>query len=269
MPAHHPIMLCQPDSRKSCAACCGLFNWHDHTRPALKTILELQTELFFALENFDDFDSYRQKRNHNLTNTKLFETIYNCEFLGFIDREHKRVGCLLHPEVTGRTDLRNHCFYGAKICSEHFCPSFSCLTTPEQMAVVQSVDDWYLYGLVITDIDLVKEFFKHVENTIGESIKKKKLRNPGLHTTLFDFFNLKQDWKFKSKENRLGKYYFSQSEYNIARIEYEKRWGIPPSRFDKILVSLESELKKKNDFLEAEAIIEEKIKSFIDAYEDV
>jgi hypothetical protein len=270
MKPYHPINLCQPDSQKSCGACCGLYNWQDHSRATLKSILEIKTNLFFSLENFEDLQNYRQKCIDQISYPKLFETIYNCEFLGFIDIEHKKVGCLLHPSITGRVDLRHHCFYGIKVCNEHFCPSFGCLTTIEQSAVVQSIDDWYLYGLVITDIDLVKEFFKYIENTIGDSIKEEKIKNnPGIHDSLIDFFKLKKDWKFKSYKNRLGKYYFSEAEYNISRIDYKMKWGIKPSRFDKILISLESELNSYDDLLEAEAIIEEKIRKFIDVYEAV
>jgi len=267
MHAYHPLNLCQPDRHKSCGACCGLYNWNNHSRSALEDILCLQTDLFFERFRDDDLDSYRRQRNGMIENTKLFETIYNCEFLGFVNPERTRVGCMLHPEVTGRTDLRNHCFYGAKVCSEHFCPSYACLTTAEQKAVISSLDDWYLYGLVITDIDLVKEFFRHVENTIGDSIREDALGACRVREALTGFFSLKESWKFKSPENRLGKYYFSRAEYNIARIDYTRRWGLPVSRFDKILVSLESAFDTRFDVIEAEEIIAGFINRFIEAYD--
>jgi len=262
----HPIDLCQPDDLKSCAACCGLYNWQDHSRAALTEIITLQTDLFMQLDSYDNLDTYRDLRNSRLNNTKLFETIYNCEFIGFIDPARLRVGCLLHPSVTGNHKLRNHCFYGSKICHEHFCPSYGCLTTSEQQAVVTALQDWYLYGLVITDIDLVKEFFRHVENTIGESVKPARLSNATLQATLLDFFTLKEHWPFKAAENRLGKYYFSESEYVIARIEYRTRWGVPDSVWDKILVSLESNFNSLEQIREAEHILQEKVESFIQAY---
>jgi hypothetical protein len=265
--SHHPIHLCQPDEGKSCGACCGLYNWKNHSRAAIEAILELQTELFSPFQKSEnDFDRYRELRASAIDNEKLFETIYNCEFIGFIDPEHRRVGCMLHPMVTGGRDLRDHCFYGAEICSGHFCPGYSCFNTAQQRSVVQATGDWYLYGLTITDIDLVKEFFKHVENTIGESIKEKRLNQPAITSVLSDFFKLKEHWPFKARENRLGKYYFSAAEYHVARIEYEKRWGLPPSRFDKILVSLESELATQDDVRSAEWIIQGYIDRFIAAY---
>ncbi|MBM4309401.1 MAG: hypothetical protein FJ119_00410 [Deltaproteobacteria bacterium] len=262
----HPVDLCQPDTMKSCAACCGLYNWQDHSRTAITGIVSMQTDLFSALDSYDNLDEYRLRRDQRINNTKLFETIYNCEFVGFVDRERRRVGCLLHPSVTGIPALRNHCFYGAKICHEHFCPGYGCLTTPEQLAVVSAVQDWYLFGLVITDIDLVKEFFRHVENALGESIKPARLSQPELRHILHDFFSLKEHWQFKAAENRLGKYYFSASEYAIARIDYCARWGVPESRFDKILVSLESEFSSYEQVLSAEEMLQEKIHAFIRAY---
>jgi hypothetical protein len=268
MPLIHPINLCQPDTKKSCGACCGLYNRQDHSKPAIESILNLQTGLFLSLKDYNDLDNFKNLVNEKISNTKLFETIYNCEFLGFVDREKKKAGCMLHPEVTGRHDLRNHCFYGSKICADHFCPGYSCLRTSEQKAVISSVDDWYLYGLIITDIDLVKEFFKLSENIMGESIKEERLNRPAVIKTLTDFFSLKTDWKFKSGSNRLGKYYFTEAEYNIARIEYKKNWGTEPSIYDRIFVSLESEFNSKADLQEAESIIGQKIENFINAYED-
>jgi hypothetical protein len=263
---YHPIDLCQPDDLKSCAACCGLYNWHDHSRKALSTIVTLQTDLFMQRESYDNLDAYRNERNARINNTKLFETIYNCEFVGFIDKNRRRVGCLLHPSVTGNHALRNHCFYGSKICHEHFCPGYGCFTTAEQQAVVATLDDWYLYGLVITDIDLVKEFFRHVEKGLGESIKPARLSHAPLLTLIHDFFYLKEHWPYRAAGNRLGKYYFSESEYAIARIEYRKRWDVPESPWDKILVSLESEFTTLEQVRDAEHILQNKVDSFIQAY---
>lgn len=263
----HAIHLCQPDSGKSCGACCGLYNWKDHSRTAIEAILSMQTDLFAPFQTSGrDFDQYRELRAAALTNEKLFETIYNCEFIGFIDPERRRVGCMLHPMVTGGPDLRDHCFYGAEICAGHFCPGYSCLTTAQQQAVVSATSDWYLYGLTITDIDLVKQFFKHVEDRIGESVKERRLADPAVTDVLSRFFILKESWPFKARENRLGKYCFSAAEYHVARIEYEARWGLPPSRFDGILMSLESDLTTPEDLRQAEAIIEGHVQNFIASY---
>ena len=256
-------MLCQPDNTKSCAACCGLYNWKDHSRNAIESILAIQTESFQKAKKSVEGLKDQKKCQKHMSNKKLFDTIYNCEFVGYIDHDHKRVGCMLHPAANNGEDLRHYGFYGTKTCSEHFCPSYANLTTTEQKAVVQVSNDWYLYGLTITDIDLVKEFFKQVQDRIGDIIKEKHLQRPAVAEALQAFFSLKENWKFKSSKNRLGKYYFSRAEYSIARIEYQKRWQIKPSQFDKILLSLESDFETKEDLHEAESLIEEKIDQFI------
>jgi hypothetical protein len=261
-----PVDLCQPDGLKSCAACCGLYNWRDHSRAALTEIVTIQTDLFLNLDSYDNLDVYRDLCAKKIKNTKLFETIYNCEFAGFVDGSRRRVGCLLHPSVTGNPELRNHCFYGAKICHEHFCPGYGCLSAAEQQSVIASVHDWYVYGLVITDIDLVKEFFKHVENALGDSVKPSRIAHAPLCSLLHDFFSLKEHWPYKAAENRLGKYYFSKSEYAIARIEYRERWDVPESCWDKIMVSLESEFSSLAQVREAEKLLQSKVDAFIRAY---
>jgi hypothetical protein len=263
----YPFHLCQPGPEKSCGACCGLYNWEDHSRATLESLLQRRTSLFFSLGENPDLNQYRSLSEGPPANRKLLETIYNCEFLGFIDKERKRAGCLLHPAIHQGVDRRGRSFYGAELCAGHFCPSFTHLTTVEQIAVLATLDDWYLYGLVITDIDLIKDFFKHVQNRLGESLCPNRLADLGVCQALRDFFRLKEFWRFASSKTRLGKYYFSHSEYQIARIEYEKNWKIRPSNFDKILVSLSSEFGSKEDILEAESMIEEKIEKFVEAYQ--
>ena len=225
--------------------------------------------MFLSTGEDPDLERYCSLSKRLPSSSKLCETIYNCEFLGFVDREQKQVGCLLHPSLHHGVDLRSCSFYGAELCEEHFCASFNYLTTIEQMSVILPLEDWYLYGLVITDVDLVKAFFTQVQNSLGDSVRLERLRDTEVQDALRDFFRLKECWKFLSQKSRLGKYYFSHAEYQIARIEYEKYWGVKPSRFDKIFVSLSSAFNTKDDILEAESIIEEKIRRFIEVYQRV
>ena len=258
--------LCQPDGTKSCGACCGLYNWQDHSRGTLHGLLQKRTSSFFGSGREKDLSPPCQGAGVPAANPPLLETIYNCEYLGFIDRYQRRVGCLLHPSLHQGRDLRGKSFYGGELCAEHLCPSYSHLTEVEQSAVIHSLQDWYLYGLVITDIDLVKEFLRHVQSRLGDCLRGERLKGSGVRIALKEFFQLKEFWKFASSPNRLGKYYFSHAEYQVARIEYERGWGTKPSPFDKILVSLSSEFPSRRDLSEAESIIEAKIEKFIEAY---
>jgi len=262
----YPIHLCQPDSNKSCGACCGLYNWEDHSRKTLTARLENNTRLFFSFGERPDIASYRKLQSETVAQQKLCETIYNCEFLGFINKEHTRIGCLLHPCIHHGDDLRDCSFYGAEMCAGHFCPSYTYLTVSEQAAAATVLDDWYLYGLTVTDIDFVKEFFTIVQNRLGDCLNPERFAEPAVKLACRNYFQLKESWKFASAKNRLGKYYFSRAEYHIARIDYEKNGKITPSRFDKIFLSLASEFSSEAEVAEAERIIEDKINSLVVAY---
>jgi hypothetical protein len=263
----YPVHLCQPDARKSCGACCGLYNYQDHSRSYLQNLLEKRTELYASFGDQFQLEEYKKKEASFETSPKLLEAICNCEFLGFLDPEKKRIGCLLHPSQNQGEELRYHSYYGPALCANHFCPSYSYLTVAEQRAVVAVLDDWYLYGLVITDIDLVKEFLRHAQEGMGDCLDPRRLEDKSVKESVQAFFSLKENWQFAARTNRLGKYFFSFSEYQIARIEYEKQWKIKPSRFDKILVSLSSEFASLENVQRAEAVIEEKIQNFVDAYQ--
>ncbi len=283
------ISLCQPDQHKSCGACCGLYNWKDHSRAAVTSLLRERTAIFLSSpppsprpsplhgkggdgdplasvpRETGNLHEYRRLGEALSPGHKLLEEIYNCEFLGFLDQQERRVGCLLHPSRHDGADLRDLCLYGKELCAGHFCPSFTHLTRMEQVAVIRALDDWYLYGLVITDIDFVKEFLRAAQDRLGDTLRMEHLMDAGVQAALRAFLVLKESWEFAATDNRLGKYYFSHSEYRIARLEYEKRWKIGPSRYDKILVSLSSEFETKAHVVEAEFMIEERIEAFVQA----
>jgi len=266
----NPIHICQPDCKKSCGACCGLYNWEDHSREALDGLLRKNTELFKSFAyNPESFGVYQREMSESQGQSKLFETIYNCEFLGFLEEERKRVGCLLHPMMNNGEDFRDHSFYGKELCASHECPSYVHLTKEEKKAVIYGTDDWYIYGLIITDIDFVKEYFKVINNILGETINPERIKKPELKGIVSDYFRLKEDWKFKSGKKRLGKYYFSYAEYNIAKIDYQKSMGIERSPFDKILVSLASEFDSAAKLHEAERTIQDNINRFVEVYTNI
>ena len=91
-------------------------------------------------------------------------------------RTEKRVGCLLHPAQNGGNDMRDVSFYGRELCDGHFCPSYHFLSRTEQRILLDLLDDWYLYGLCLTDIDLVKGYFRHLADSLGEMPPPERFR---------------------------------------------------------------------------------------------
>jgi hypothetical protein len=260
------IHLCQPDPRKSCGACCGLYNYADSSKKSLVEKLRKRTALFRKTVNGrDDLPAFSEMVRNAEDNAKLYEVIYCCEYLGFIEEERK-VGCLLHPMQNGGADLRDVSFYGRELCDGHFCPSYHYISPAEKKALINIIDDWYLFGLCVTDIDLVKEYFRLVSEELGEMPHPDKFLYPALKDCALRFFELKVSWPFRSRaSNRFGKYYFDGTQYMIHFIDYEKL-GCGRSRYNAVFLSLASEFSGAAEVAEAERLIGKHIRDFTVLY---
>jgi len=203
-----------------------------------------------------------------VTPDKLFGPIYNCPFVGFVDDRRRRVGCMIHPVNNHGRELRDISFYGAEICNGHECPSFSYLTETEKRVVTSAIDDWYLYGLVICDIDLIKEFLTIQANILGEEIRPDILAHKRVKEAALAFFSLKESWPFSAKEKRFGKYSFSISEYRLERQLGAQVLSIPPSPYHKIFLSLASDFSSRGEFDDAHRIVEGCMDEFLSAYRE-
>ncbi len=262
------IHLCQPDQKKSCAACCGLYNYADNTKQKLKERLASRTQLFRRVRSGQiSLDEYRQVIRHREDSRRIYKTIYTCEFAGYLNESECKVGCMLHPMQNKGKDLRDISFYGRDLCEGHFCPSYQKLDEAEMRMVIDVIDDWYLYGVVVTDIDFVKAFFHIVQNRLCEKLSSRKIAQiPELSNCLFKYFLLKQAWPYRDlSKPRFGKYYFVGEEYNIDKIDY-KSMNVDPSGYDAIFLSLASQFSTKKDLDGAESIIDGIIDEFCETY---
>lgn len=262
------IHLCKPDGSKSCAACCGLYNYVNSSRESLRKRLRYRSGLFREVrEGNITLKQYRQGLRHREDSRRIYETIYSCEFVGFLDTAEQRVGCMLHPMQNNGDDWRETSFYGRDLCEGHFCPSYSKLGSNEARIVIDVIDDWYLYGIIITDIDFVKTFFKIVQDRLGEPLRPEILKeSPVLRDILLRYFKLKESWPFRdSTRPRFGKYYFIGEDYDIDRIDYANI-GADPSPYDVIFLSLSCLFKAKRDLDEATIIIDGIIDEFYSEY---
>jgi len=262
------IHLCQPDGAKSCAACCGIYNYVENTRDALAGRFLFRTRLFDRVrENRMSIEDYREVIRHRENAKRIYATIYTCEFVGFLDEGRRKVGCLLHPLGNGGNDLRTASFYGRDICEGHFCPSYQKLESHEVKILLAALDDWYLYVAEVTDIDFVKTFFSIVQNTLGDALDAGIIEHRrDLLDIVSRYFELKSSWPFRDTSRpRFGKYYFVGEEYDIARIDYQFL-GAEPSPYDAIFASLSSFFKNKDELNRANLIIHDLMGDFCSAY---
>lgn len=153
--------------------------------------------------------------------------------MGFVDSEGRLPGCLIHPELHGGRDLRDLSFYGKELCQEHLCISHFYLNEEEKEIVIRAIDDWYIYGLVVTDIDFVKGTLELLADQLGMVLRPKDLTIGAIKEELRRLFTLKELWPFKDRRPRLGKYWFSWGDYRIAR-----PWDDP---WDRVLGCLETD----------------------------
>jgi hypothetical protein len=260
--------LCQPDATKSCAACCGIYNYVENTKDSLERRFVYRTQLFSRVrDEMLCLEDYQTIIRHRENAKRIYTTIYTCEFVGFLDDGFKRVGCMLHPFMNNGNDLRVISFYGRDICEGHFCPSYAKLDNNEADIILAALDDWYLYGSVITDIDFVKTFFAITQNRLGETMDAKKMQSrPHLMEIIRRYCHLKVSWPFRDATRpRFGKYYFVGEEYDIARIDYNAL-NAAVSPYNAIFVSLSSLFKSKEELDKASSIVDSLIKEFCRGY---
>jgi len=262
------IVLCQPDQGKSCGACCGLYNYTDSSRASLTDRLRARTQRFHRLvKNPADIEFYSRETFSVENFAKRYEVIYCCEYLGFLDQEGKKVGCLLHPLQNSGKDLRAVSFYGRELCAGHLCPSHHFIPGNQSRILIKVIDDWYLYGLCLTDIDLVVTYFRLLADRLGAELKPAVFDNVLLRDIAREYFAWKINWPFRSEEtNRLGKYYFDGSQFMISYIDYEK-FGRAVSPLDKIFLSFSSSFKSVQEIEAAEDLVWSNIDKFITTYQ--
>ena len=134
------IILCQPDGKKGCSACCGLFNHRDITRESLSGFLSEGNKRLS--DDFSEMDVYSPSWEVR------DRTSHICSYQGFLSEG--RPGCLLHPMVRGK-DLRDRSLFGSRICEAFLCPAHEILPAHARETLIRYVNDWFLYTISIID----------------------------------------------------------------------------------------------------------------------
>jgi hypothetical protein len=186
--------LCQPGRGASCGACCGLYNFRDHSRAALTERLAEQTaQLRDVPKEREAWRATARTITESRREAPLFPAVRVCPLLGFLDEGQRRVGCLGHPKSTGGVDLRDCGVYRASICESFTCPSFGWLEDGQARLVEAACQDWYLYGLVITDVEFVRGCLRLIEREVaGPAQPEKLMARPAVLEAVRRLFALKE-----------------------------------------------------------------------------
>jgi hypothetical protein len=215
------LNVCRPDHRKSCAACCGLYNVEDATRPALLRKLQNRTLRFQATDRSPDpLQEFKDHIQSVEATVPPEEAIHVCEFCGFLDAENRVVGCMLHPTAPGNggIDLRGMCHYGSMACKSFFCPAWEDISPLRLGVLVDAVQDWHLYGLVVTDVDFVTAVFDLLEDAVGSPLVPDMLGASDAGQVFHEMLSWKDTWPYRGNAaQRRSRYYFKRTVTELQR----------------------------------------------------
>ena len=257
------IYLCQVSETISCGACCGLYNVKDALYENLEKILFYRTDAFSAVpRNPDGILNFKLQIEKNKVQKRPYPDFDHCSYIGFIGKHRSRVGCLLHPWADGNkgVDFRGLSYYGGMACNVYFCPSHRSLKPIYKKILQQAAPDWYLYGLMITESEMVESFFQAVERRLQRPLKEKDFSgNQASVETLRAFLKLKLDWPYRSSTCKgPANYFFKDPKSAPPAIQYESI-GEAPSRYDPILRALNTVIDSGDDLRNAEDAIKKRI----------
>ncbi len=259
------VYLCQVGQTVSCGACCGLYNVQDTSRDAMTGMLIDRTQRFVSIpRTADAIEEFARQTQSKECQIRPFPQFHHCPFIGLIGPALTRIGCLLHPlaEGNGGVDFRGLSYYGGLACRTYFCPATNRPEPRYKRLVRAIVDDWHLYGLVITEIDLISLLFRQIEQQSGQRLDESlAFRNPAVVGPLIALLRLKIDWPYRPADTDTPcHYFFFDVQYEKPAVDYN-RLKAAPSIFDPILQELISQFTHSKDLCDAEQMVQQRIEA--------
>jgi len=252
------VYLCRIGDGISCGACCGLYNIKDPSEEHLTALLTRRTQLFGITKRTEsDLDEFADEIGRTESKYRPLESFHHCPFLGFPDIDAPSVGCLLHPLAHGNdgVDYRGLSYYGGYACRSYFCPTVHHLPAEHKKVLRAAAPDWYLYGLLITETEMLKLFFTVIESRLAKPIKAASvIQASAALEAIRKLFYLKSTWPFREKGvNTLANYVFHNpsEEHPWQSIDYRK-FNLKPSTWTPVFHALYSVFSSAEDVMMAE-----------------
>ena len=231
------LHLCQAGPA-SCGACCGQFNFADHSKQAVATELRRHTRALAPVPRTREAFGAAAAALKAGAPAALFPLVRVCPLLGFLDVEEQRVGCLAHPLVTGGADLRDCGVYSADVCETFTCPSFLWLDDALAALVRDACADWYVYGLVVTDVEFVRGALDLLTRALCRPVTATELREKAL-PEVAALFALKADAPGRPAHGRVfGRFADEGGEEPALRTLDVRALGLSPAPEDGLVLCL-------------------------------
>ncbi len=270
MDNHSPpkLYLCQVNETVSCGACCGLYNVADPSRSALLERLARRTARFAKTPRTEDgIEAFRQAIEGWTPEDRPFPQFHHCPFLGLIGSGHTRVGCLLHPDAPGNGghDLRYLSYYGAQACRSYFCPSTGALPVRFGQILQTILEDWYFYGLIITEHQLVRAIFEVLEEKVGRMIGPEDFRpDREASACLLELLDVKRSWPYRrANASGLCHFPFENGLYSRPPVSWPGAYR-PRQSYQIIFRELESGFRSEEELHRAEKLLDDHVDRIAD-----
>lgn len=262
--------LCQPGGGASCGACCGLYNFRDHSRAALAERLAAHTAALRPLApEVEAWQAAARALREEDRTPALFPPVRVCPLLGFLDEGHTRVGCLGHPKVTGGVDLRDCGAWRAEICESFTCPSFTWLTDGQARLVQAACPDWYLYGLVITDVEFVRGCLRLLEWELARPVEPLALVEvPAVLESVRRLFALKETAPGRGEHSAVfGRFAPGADGEPVPRTLDYVGLGLRTAPEDEVVLCLGYAPQRREELEAARALVREHVRAVARALE--
>jgi hypothetical protein len=253
------VYLCQVDEDLSCGACCGLYNLSKADEASVRSLLEARTAAFSNVpRRIDTIADFGKRVAEAIEDRRPISDFHHCPYIGLIGKNRSRVGCLLHPLASGNhgIDFRGLSHYGGMACRIYFCPSHEALSPVWKRIVQQTAGNWYLYGLVITEDELLAGLFGAVEEAIGRPLTDADIvDDPKSVRALQGLLQLKCSWPFRPGHiPGPVNYFFKDRNRTRPPVAYPAPRA-HSSRFDAVFRALGSAFDSEAALADAEARI--------------
>jgi hypothetical protein len=251
------IALCQRGAA-SCGACCGLYNRADHRRPAVRADLRRRTRALRGSPRTPEAFRAAGRAAAASDAAPLFPSVRVCPLLGFLDAGEAKVGCLAHPSVTGGVDLRDCGAYDASICEAFLCPSHAWLGEEEADLAAEACGDWYLYGLVVTDVPFLRACLDAIAAGAGARVERRHLAHRPFRSAFRGLLALKEELE-PGSEGLFGAFRPGPEGGEVPRAIDYAAIGRTVSPFDAILTCVGADPRSGNDLDALEEVVRRRV----------
>lgn len=259
--------LCHPDSTKSCAACCGVYNHHSPERAVILERVRVTTHRFEHEVDAGDMGKAEKfaAEHHIPPNTRLMEELPACHFVGQL--ETGAFACLVHPLQHDGWDARDLGVHDKAICGEYLCASHELMKEQEKWLAIRAIQDSYLYGLVITDVTFVRQLFDRSADLNASVVTHRCLTRPEAVAAAAKYFALKLDWPWAAADGIFGQIRAGKGLNTPRREPAWSTLGVEPTPWDTIVTCLGTEVREVDELNRARARVRKCVTEFAKAVE--